>query len=322
MLVRLFPHVVILAVITTTLATVAALGAREYWVLELFSHFPVQYLVVLVLAGTLCLALQRQRWAGVALLAAVPNLLMISPYLPGLVNRPAPTAAATAPARLPLKLIAANLRYTLEDPAATRAFLARQSADLLVLSEFTPRWRQKLGDLERIYPHFALRARWNAWGIAVYSKYPIQAVEDLALGDDVSSHLRVVVQLPGGLAEVYAVHPASPLSPAQARQRNTQLRRLAQRLAAADPALPKIVAGDFNTTPYSPYFRDLLRDAGLRDGGLPFGLAATWPAWLRPAWIPIDHCLFSGPVLVRNVAVGPRTGSDHLPLVCEFELSF
>ncbi len=305
----------------TTLGTVAALGARAHWVLELFSHFPVQYLVVQMLAGSLCLGLRQWRWASVALLSAVPNLLVIAPYLPGLVSRPAPAVAAMMPAQVPVKLIAANLHYTVEDPTATLAFLAAPSADLLVLSEFTPRWRQKLGDLERLYPHFALRARWNAWGIGVYSKYPIQAVEDLDLGDEVCSHLRVVVQLPGGLAEVYAVHPASPSSPAQARQRNTQLRRLAERLAAADPALPKIVAGDFNLTPYSPYFRDLLRDAGLRDGGLPFGHSATWPAWLIPPWIPIDHCLFRGPVLVRHVAVGSRIGSDHLPLVCEFSLS-
>ncbi len=321
MIVRLYAQLVVLAVLATTLATVAALGARGNWVLELFSHFPVQYLLVLLLAAALCLGLQRRRWAALALLAAVPNLLVISPYLPGLVNRPATPVAGTTANQAPIKLIAANLYYALKDPAATRAFLAAQSADLLVLSEFTPRWRQKLSDLDRTYPYFALRARRNAWGIAVYSKYPLRAVEDLALGDEVSSHLRVVAELPGGLAEVYAVHPASPSSPAQARQRNTQLRRLAQRLTAADPALPKIVAGDFNLTPYSPYFRDLLRDAGLRDGRLPFGPSATWPAWLVPAWIPIDHCLFSGPVLVRNVAVGPRIGSDHLPLVCEFALS-
>ncbi len=321
MIVRLYSQLVVLAVISATLVTVAALGARGNWVLELFSHFPVQYLVVLSLAAALCVGLQRWRWAALALLAAIPNLLVISPYLPGLVNRPVTAVAGTTATRATVKLIAANLHYTLEDPAATRAFLAEQSADLLVLSEFTPRWRQKLRDLERLYPHFALRARWNAWGIAVYSKYPMQAVENLDLGDEVSSHLRVVVELPDGLAEVYAVHLASPSRPAQARQRNTQLRRLAERLSAADPALPKIVAGDFNITPYSPYFRDLLRDTGLRDGGLPFGLSATWPAWLVPAWIPIDHCLFSGTVLVRNVAVGPRIGSDHLPLVCEFALS-
>ena len=315
MIVRLFSRLAILAVIATTLATAAAAGARVDWLLELFSHFPVQYLAVQMVAAAVCLGLRKWLWAILALLAAVPNVLAIAPYGPGLFSAPAPAATT------PVRLIAANLHYSQEDPTAARAYLARQSADLLVLSEFTPRWRQKLSDLERTYPYFALRTRWNPWGIAVYSKYPIRAIENLDLGDDVSSHLRILVQLPAGLAEIYAVHFTSPSSPSQAQQRNTQLRKLAERLAAADPALPRIVAGDFNSTPYSPFFGDLLRDGSLRDGGRPFGLNATWPTWLAPPWIPIDHCLVGGPVLVTRVAVGPRIGSDHLPLECSFSLS-
>jgi len=306
------------SVIVTTLATVAALGARVGWFLELFAHFPVQYVCLQFLAAGTCLALRRRPWALVALVAAIPNLLAVGPYLPGLFAPPPVTLAVP---RAPVRLIAANLLYRQPDATATRAYLAEQSADLLVLSEFTPRWREKLRELERTYPYFALRPRWNAWGIAVYSKHPLRAIEDLDLGDDTSSHLRLLVQLPDGLAEVYAVHLASPPSRRQAAQRNTQLRKLAEHIAAADPALPRIVAGDFNTTPYSPYFQDLLRDAGLTDARRPFGLHVTWPLWPVPIWIPIDHCLVAGPMTVTRVATGPSVGSDHLPLECTFILS-
>jgi endonuclease/exonuclease/phosphatase family metal-dependent hydrolase len=191
---------------------------------------------------------------------------------------------------------------------------------LLILSEITPRWWEQLRELEHTYPYRVIRARPNPWGIAVYSKYPLRGIEDLHLGDELSAHLRVLVQLPDGLAEVYAVHLISPQRPQQARQRNTQLWWLAQHLAAADPDLPKIVAGDFNSTPFSPYFQDLLRDAGLRDGRRPFGLQATWPMWPVPLWIPIDHCLVSHDVIVIRVATGVATGSDHLPVECTFSL--
>jgi endonuclease/exonuclease/phosphatase (EEP) superfamily protein YafD len=222
---------------------------------------------------------------------------------------------------VPVRLVAANLLYRQEDATAALAYLEQESADLLVLSEYTPRWRQKLRALERTYPYFAIRTRWNPWGIAVFSKHPIRAVEDLDLGDNESSHLRLLVQLPDGLVEIYAVHLASPPSRRQAAQRNTQLSRLAERIAAADPGLPRIVAGDFNTTPYSPYFRDLLRDAGLSDARRPFGLHVTWPAWPVPLWIPIDHCLAGGTLDVTRVAAGQPIGSDHLPLECTFTLS-
>lgn len=315
MIVRLLSRLAKLAVILATLATTAALGARLNWFLELFAHFAVQYLALLALAATLCLAFRLWPWALLALVAAVPNVLAVAPYLPGLISAPAPVAA------MPVSLIAMNLLYRRQATAATRTYLERQSADLLILSEITPRWREKLRALEGKYPYFAIRPRPNPWGIAVYSKYPLQAIEDLDLGDDRSSHLRVLVQLPGGLAEIYAVHLASPPRPRRARQRNTQLRLLAERIAAADPDLPKIVAGDFNSTPFSPYFQDLLRDAGLRDGRRPFGLQVTWPMWPIPLWIPIDHCLVSHGVIVTRVATGPSTGSDHLPLECTVSLA-
>lgn len=317
----LLSRLAVLTVLATTLATAAALGARADWLLELFSHFPVQYLCLQFLAAMACLALRQWPWALVAVVAAIPNLVAVGPYLPGLASAPVTAVAGRPAAREPVRLVAANLLYRQEDATATRAYFERQSADVLVLSEFTPRWREKLRELERAYPYFALRPRWNPWGIAVYSKHPLRAIEDLDLGDDQSAHLRLLVQLPDGLLELYAVHLASPPSRRQARQRNTQLRNLAARIAAGDPALPRIVAGDFNTTPYSPYFRDLLRDAGLRDGRQPFGLHVTWPAWPLPLWIPIDHCLAGGPLDVTRVATGPPIGSDHLPLECDFTLS-
>jgi len=315
----LLRRLAVLTVAATALATLAARGARSSWLLELFSHFPLQYLVLQVLAAMACLALGRRTWALLALLAAVANLQALWPYVPGLVaGHDAPAGDTGTPT---VRLIAANLLYRQEDAGAIRAYLGRRSPDLVVLSEFTPRWREKLRDLERAYPHVVLRPRLNAWGLAIYSRHPLRAIEELDLGDTQSSNLRVLVQLPTGLVEVYGIHLASPPSRERAAQRNTQLRLLARRIAAADPALPRIVAGDFNATPWSPHFRDLLRDARLRDAREPFGLQATWPALPAPFGIPIDHCLVSGPLEVTRVATGDHTGSDHWPLECEFRLS-
>ncbi len=321
MIVRLLTRLAILAAVLTTLATAAAMGARSWWLLELFAHFPVQYLFLQIIAAGLLLGFRRRAWAALVLVAAIPNALAVAPYVTGLFGLPAAVVAASGSPHRTIRLVAANLYYHQEDATAARAYLDPESADILILSEYTPRWREKLRELETIYPQFAIRTRWNPWGIAVFSRYPLQQVEDLDLGDASSANLRVVVQLPEGRAEIYAVHLTSPPGPAAAARRNDQLRRLAARIAAADPRLPKIVAGDFNSTPFSPYFADLLRDAGLRDGRLPFGWHATWPTWPVPLWIPIDHCLVSGAVTVTRVAIGPAIGSDHWPLECSFSLS-
>ena len=82
-----------------------------------------------------------------------------------------------------------------------------------------------------------------------------------------------------------------------------------------------IVAGDFNATPWSPHFRDLLATTGLRDAGSGRGWLPTWPTWLGPAGIPIDHVLVKGPVTVAGLSLGPDVGSDYRPLVADLRVA-
>lgn len=81
-------------------------------------------------------------------------------------------------------------------------------------------------------------------------------------------------------------------------------------------AEPKLLVGDFNTTMWSPYFADLVKDSGLRDARTGRGLYPSWnaalPAFLR---IPIDHCLVGDKIEVESLETGNYTGSDHRPLI-------
>lgn len=311
----------VFVIVATSAATVAALLARTNWFFDLFSNFPVQYAVLLALSAAVCLVLRQWGWTALAVFALVPNVIAIAPYLSGII-RPA-AAVARQSGTEPVLLVSLNLLYTQEDAAATRDYLEARSADILVLSELTPRWHEKLEDLERLYPHAVIRPRWDPWGLAIYSRYPLVAIEDLDLGDQSSAHLRVLVQLPTGLLEVYGVHLASPPTPRDAARRDRQFARLAARVKAAeaaDPTLARIVVGDLNATPWTPSFRDFLRDTGLVDARRPFGLHVTWPyrppLWSVPFRIPIDHCLASPGLEVTSVDTGPAVGSDHLPLEC------
>jgi endonuclease/exonuclease/phosphatase (EEP) superfamily protein YafD len=78
------------------------------------------------------------------------------------------------------------------------------------------------------------------------------------------------------------------------------------------------MVGDFNVTPWSPLFADLLRDSGLADSCRGFGWQPTWPTRLPAMFrIPIDHCLHGAGVAIVDRRVGPEIGSDHLPLLLE-----
>jgi endonuclease/exonuclease/phosphatase (EEP) superfamily protein YafD len=119
---------------------------------------------------------------------------------------------------------------------------------------------------------------------------------------------------------VVGLHASSPRpnDPSDARRRDLQLDDLASLLEGADG--PLIVAGDFNTTPWSPHFQDLVATAGLRNAANGHGYLATWPTAFWPARIPIDHVLVGGRVAVTHVARGQSIGSDHYPIVADLRL--
>lgn len=321
-------RIVIVALVPVLVATVLALFADLAWFLELFAHFRVQYLAAQAVAILLLAGLGRWRWMLVVAATALPNLWFVAPYLPGLV-RPAPAMTAN-PAAVPggesISLVALNLHYTNTRYATVREYLRGRSADLLVLSELTPAWTQALEGLGGTYPHKFLQPSADAWGLGIYSRFPIEQAARLDLVKGASAQVRVRLATPAGPVELYGVHLASPTRSGRAALRNRQLESLGDHLHRADPAIPRIVTGDFNLTPYSPYFGRLLEAAGLRDAGRLQGLRWTWPilgpllgptmapALGLPLSIPIDHVLVNAGVLPGRVAAGPDVGSDHRPI--------
>jgi endonuclease/exonuclease/phosphatase (EEP) superfamily protein YafD len=78
-----------------------------------------------------------------------------------------------------------------------------------------------------------------------------------------------------------------------------------------------VVAGDFNLTPFSWGLSRLVRSAGLRRHAT-FG--ASWPAHRLLPLVLIDNVLSTPDVATRAVRIGPRIGSDHLPVTADLVL--
>jgi endonuclease/exonuclease/phosphatase (EEP) superfamily protein YafD len=106
------------------------------------------------------------------------------------------------------------------------------------------------------------------------------------------------------------------MAPGSANRRNEQLEALA-RHARATTSLPLVVVGDLNVSPFSPQFRHLLEEGRLRSAADGFGWQPTWPSFLLPAGIQIDHALVSPAVTVKAFSRGPFDGSDHRPIVVD-----
>ncbi len=92
------------------------------------------------------------------------------------------------------------------------------------------------------------------------------------------------VRGPTGSFTVIGVHLSAPTSPRRAAARKQELIELAARSAAVTG--PLVVAGDFNITPYSPYFVEWLADSGLTDSRRGRTLSVSWPTTCRGSASP------------------------------------
>jgi endonuclease/exonuclease/phosphatase (EEP) superfamily protein YafD len=300
-------------------AAVMPFGARVWWGFELASHFRVQYVVldVLLLVG---LAWRRQwLWSAALAACAAWSALVVAPYLPfgpGAAAAPTATASTSLAAGPTIKLLSANVFYHNHSTGKLLQIVRDESPDVVLLVEYTPEWSAKVDELRKAYPHRLEGPGTGAYGIALFSRFPVDSIEPFALG--MTTAIEAHVRTPSGPLTLIGVHLRSPSAPRRAASRNRQLELLAARLATIKG--PVAVMGDFNVTPYSPYYTDFLERTGLTDTRRGRTLSPSWPAYLPVVGIPIDHCVVSRDFrVVAHRGLG-GFGSDHYPILVELAL--
>ena len=291
-------------------ATVAGFAGRLGWPFDLFCHFRVQYLAFFALCAVAGAIGRKRGIAALAACFAVVNLVVVAPLFWG--------AGGGLPAAARLRILSANLNAS--NPHHERALRAIRAADadVLLLMEVTPGWEESLRALEQSYPHGAAVPRDDNFGIALLSRVPGTSIRFIYAADTGLPIVVADLELEGKPLRIIGAHPLPPMNRRAQAARDEELRYVARQ--AAGGGMPVAALGDFNTTPWSPSFGELLRLGGLRDGRKGHGLKATWPCFFPPLLIPIDHCVVSGQVGVSSFEVGPDIGSDHYPIIVELAL--
>jgi endonuclease/exonuclease/phosphatase (EEP) superfamily protein YafD len=193
-----------------------------------------------------------------------------------------------------------------------------KNPEILCINEITKLWMQRLkSDL----PEYKYRFDEGiSGGAAIFSRVPIERVSPPDLVPVKRYGVRGRLKLAGRPVLICAVHPPAPTDRGRWLNRNREFDRLSADSAAADE--PVILIGDFNSTPFSPYFRKLLKDGKLCDSENGKGIQPSWNALFKvvPPLVPIDHCLTSGQFAVLERYLGPNVGSDHLPVIVKLHL--
>ncbi len=294
------------------IAMVTTLLARHWWIFDLTTHFRVHYVAV-ALIGLLLALLLRRRATAVAIVAlAIPHAMAIT----SLISTGGAQAAVEPTDRVRVTTINAYWRNW--NGAALFAYLEQIDPDILVIQEADRHWRADLLRIGARYP-YAVPEDWDkARDVVMFSRFPVSNSARRFTNGRGFDYQTTDLEIAGKTVTLVGVHTPSPGGAEQAERRNSYLAEIGRFTAAADH--PVIVAGDFNSTVWSPHFTDMIAASALNDTANGRGWKPTWPTWLPAGGIQIDHILISGEFDVKNLTSGPEVGSDHFPLTADLAL--
>jgi endonuclease/exonuclease/phosphatase (EEP) superfamily protein YafD len=284
------------------LATLLACGGRWSWACELLVNFRTHFAMLLGLALLIAVAFRHWRIAGAAALGVALNVWPMYGAFFGPGAPPMPDARA-------VRVAAFNVYFANDDVPGIAAYLDSLQPDVVVFEELPPARAERLAALLPQLPHRFVSRHDGVRGVVVLSRWPLGAPQAVT-SDGQSYGVRAEVDLGDRTFRLYGVHLNWPMVPAMAQFRNSQLRHIGHELSQCPGAC--VVVGDFNVTPWSSHFRDVLKTPGVRDCAAGRGLLGTWFSALPPVLrIRIDQCLAAGAVSVVDVRVGESVGSDH-----------
>lgn len=254
---------------------------------------------------------ERIAIAAIALVAVLACGALMTPELLAALGQPKP---APREARQ-IKLVQFNLWAGNDDPEATLKWILAQDADILTLEEGGGESWPVIEGLRRTYPYSVScdgKRYCDTW---IFSRKPMVKRRGFYQDRRRVAAATATLKDPDGNFTVVAAHYVWPLP---AGRQQVQTRVMTQALKAFDSD-SLIVAGDFNSTPWSFSLRRQDKAFGLerRTRAL-----ATWPtgAFSRLGTspfplLPIDHVYAGKAWKTVKVERGPRLGSDHRPVV-------
>ena len=307
----LFGWLISAAAAVFVLSSLAGFLGRRWWIFDLFNHFRVQYFIGLAILAILFAAGGRFIATFVCAATAVFNLiLLLPPYL---------QSPSSENSQRTYRLFSANVLQQNERYDLAIAAIEEANPDLIVLVEVNQKWMEALKSIRQKYPYAPSFLREDNYGIALFSRYPLLSSNVYNFCDVDIPTVTGTFEVDGEALTLVGTHPPPPKSSRQAHLRNQQLAAMGRWASQQSGLL--ILAGDMNASPWTPFFKDLIRKSKLKDSRNGFGIQPSWPVRMPFLRVPIDQVLVSPAVNVHLGRLGPITGSDHLPVIVDFSLS-
>ena len=206
-----------------------------------------------------------------------------------------------------------NVLHSNQRTEEVTAYIRETDPDVLTCFESIKHWPEALRSLRDTWPH---HVHVEALDMEMYSKHPIASQQTFRFGE-CRGFVVCDLMVEETPVTVIMLHTYPPITFGELGYawRNAQLKALGTDFA--QHADPLVILGDFNASPWSPAYRELLQKTGWKAARKPYGVLGTQAlvAPQTPLFAqPIDHLLVNAGLRVLQSRVGPYLGSDHRPL--------
>src|SRR5690606_17837850 len=282
----------------------------NFWLIDIFSHFKLQYVLLLMFLLLPFAIYQGKKYLFpilFILLLITWNSWFIAPLY--IEDRTIVENTGESLSILSMNLLASNTNYS-----EAIDLINEKNPDIVILLELSPAWSSELEELYTQFPFRQMYPQNNNFGIGILSKIPmISEVTDM--GKEFPPSVLGELQVNGRPVSILATHPVPPLGGDKFRFRNMQLEEITKLSKAENGNF--ILAGDLNTSSYSRHFQKLLKTGNLKDSRNGWGIASSWPSKFLPLRTTLDHILYKGEMKVIKRTTERNIGSDHLPVYME-----
>ncbi len=293
--------------------------------LELLTHFQIHYFWLLVIINSILAIywlqgrLRNRLLLCLVLFTLGLNLIEIFPWY-------LPSQQIGYDRSSNFKVMSFNICVDNTRSLAIVKSIKSVNPDLALVIEVTPVMMDDLNaELKSSFPY---NFRSPGGGMGLFSKIPLQSPRgEKFIGSD-ATNLVAKIEHHNRTIKIIGTHPLVPVKVDRFTQRNRHLQAIGNYLKNTKESI--VLLGDFNLTPWSPYYRELISNTALHNTRLGFGILPTWirpathvkyPTWLLPIVnIPIDHIFVSKDLKVVRTYTGDNGNSDHAPLISELAI--
>ncbi|WP_224744228.1 endonuclease/exonuclease/phosphatase family protein [Pontibacter aquaedesilientis] len=300
----------------------------QFWFIKALDFPRVQVLVVLLICLSL-FAVLNKRWTLMPYLflaglvaSIVLQARFILPYTP-LANKAVESAdPLSINQEKAFSLLIANVWIKNKRVEALLDIVNESDPDVVLVLETNKWWINQLAVLQKQFPHSVKYPLDNTYGIALYSKLPLENTEIKFLNQDKVPSIHTTVKLLDGSSfMLHAVHPVPPKPsehPDNVGEKEVALLKVGKMVAQRE--LPTVVAGDLNDVAWSKTSRLFGTSSRLGDVRVGRGLYNSFDATSLIFRWPLDHVYVSQEFKVLELDRKSAFGSDHFPIFVKLYL--